>query len=1149
MSDKQLLPRLEHVEAKDISLYINSELSGEKSLIIPEKADNILDFADKFAEERNNCQKFCLYGLVESKWGDCDNLKIEFRIADSSSNINPDTNLNIPFWFNDKSSNVSANTYSILSRSLDFTNGDLSKNIFGKKKASFFMPFELNVNDLTPTNKSIYIRILDVVKNLSLNQEFPFIFFDEDDILLEYGIETALIQENGTILEVNNNYPYLYDRHWIRRELEAEGPAFVYFNQSSITYTEGGSDDTILEDKNFEIEVSLSKPPNGYETIKFNVLYGLDENLQEYTTVNIPQDLAINLGYMSWTSSTTSQTQILRFRLNDDYFVEALERLTLQIVPILGVLPDLEKSQTISLYFIDNDVPSKVAFEGSNITITEPTQIINPISIPIKLVLDRKLYAPNQQLILYIDTNQSDCESFYGFNNVNYYAGQSGSSFINETIVYFNTTDTEYFVNLYFRTKIQYDVNRKIVLKMKDLSSNLIAQSFNINQDLKYTIYVNKSITTNFVTLKIPYDMPNGRGPLRSVYNLPKNQTDYDNDGLRDSPTVLSTFRMSSNGYYQPGYIAFNAHRIDLLANKTNNPISYGRQLVYTDILLKITNLGKTKILYNNNIYNTNDEFDILLTSDGWGTGATSSELYYNGSEFILTLPTNDGFSFNIPNQAAMQGISASTMEYYYTKYSVQVTNINYNWYYQASGPTDDEITTNVLTKNVFFSFIEQDFNANLSNFGSRIYQDFFIGNKNQTYNFYTELKNVVSQIYWDSSNTTEEPTDWSAIEKTFEELYNGSTRIFYPGIIIIPNPGTTSTWPYNFTESTIFISQDYLLLENSFTPSTIDEDAYYNTYFYQAGTQIFTSTELQNAKKAEMYNLGPINVQAGVGNRTWELNIQGMTISSKDVDAPVLSSTQFMSSSLPPLYKNLFIFNFGDSNLNTKLQAIIEIKNLGDVPVNIFNTNVDRGNKIWITEFPIQGTLPVGVVQNIVRPLTNLSFPLQSNNRYINKIVTPLGDDVFYRAFSKLYYEISFLNFRLYNFDGTDSGKIVNKSVIIDDELEYSNPRYFAQPNFLQNFYYLFSRFQPDFHIPSMGPGLTSSKKCSTDIVNNFRPIGIGNQWVEVEGFLATASNFLGNYELKFSKNSTVASRSNNNGLYYYCDKNGIIWAKVEFI
>ena len=85
MSDKQLLSSKDYVNAKNIALYINSELSGEKNILKPDKADNLFDMSIKFEEERNASAKFCLYGKVESKWGDCNNLKVDFKIVDSST--------------------------------------------------------------------------------------------------------------------------------------------------------------------------------------------------------------------------------------------------------------------------------------------------------------------------------------------------------------------------------------------------------------------------------------------------------------------------------------------------------------------------------------------------------------------------------------------------------------------------------------------------------------------------------------------------------------------------------------------------------------------------------------------------------------------------------------------------------------------------------------------------------------------------------------------------------------------------------------------------------------------------------------------------------------------------------------------------------
>ena len=51
MSDKQLLPSKDYVNAKNIALYINSELSGEKNILKPDKADNLFDMSTKFEEK------------------------------------------------------------------------------------------------------------------------------------------------------------------------------------------------------------------------------------------------------------------------------------------------------------------------------------------------------------------------------------------------------------------------------------------------------------------------------------------------------------------------------------------------------------------------------------------------------------------------------------------------------------------------------------------------------------------------------------------------------------------------------------------------------------------------------------------------------------------------------------------------------------------------------------------------------------------------------------------------------------------------------------------------------------------------------------------------------------------------------------------
>ena len=155
MNQKQLLPNKRYVNAKNINLYIDSELRGEKNIIIPEKTENVFDFLVKSEQERNESSKFCFYGLVESKWGNCEDIRIDFYLKDSSTNLikNPDSY----FWFYDKSSGNSGYTWYTKSIPLDSVDGQLSKNIYGKKKGHYFFPFEIDMHSLTKTNKSMYV--------------------------------------------------------------------------------------------------------------------------------------------------------------------------------------------------------------------------------------------------------------------------------------------------------------------------------------------------------------------------------------------------------------------------------------------------------------------------------------------------------------------------------------------------------------------------------------------------------------------------------------------------------------------------------------------------------------------------------------------------------------------------------------------------------------------------------------------------------------------------------------------------------------------------------------------------------------------------------------------------------------------------------
>ena len=163
--EKNLLTSRRFVNANSIDTFVNVELTSEKSILKPFKTDNVLNIQEKFTEERNASLKFCLYGIVQSKWCDCDSLKVDFYIADSSTNPNISLLNNRPyrFWVYDKSTNRQASEWSVQTKPLDNSNGRLSVNLYRKKKGSYFFPFELDLRDLDRlgdgilTNKSIYV--------------------------------------------------------------------------------------------------------------------------------------------------------------------------------------------------------------------------------------------------------------------------------------------------------------------------------------------------------------------------------------------------------------------------------------------------------------------------------------------------------------------------------------------------------------------------------------------------------------------------------------------------------------------------------------------------------------------------------------------------------------------------------------------------------------------------------------------------------------------------------------------------------------------------------------------------------------------------------------------------------------------------------
>lgn len=1122
MKEKQLLPSKGYVDARTISLFVNSELTGEKNILLPEKADNIFDFSLKFEEERNNSLKFCFYGLVESKWGNCDNLKIDFYVGDSSTNST--IGQNSPFWFYDKSSSASGYSWSIQSKGLDFVSGNLTKNIYGKTKGQYLFPFELDLNTITKTNKSLFVSISDSIKNLFDIEEFPFLYFDDENKLLEFGTETAEILDSGTILEIDNNYPFFYDRHWVRREIEPTGPPFIYFTTTNITYDEGTNDPRISQDRIIEVEVALSEKPKGIEKAKVEVVYGLDENLNEYTTVTVPQDVSLNFSNLDWNSSSASTIQTIKIRIRDDFYVEKTERLTLKITPILGLLPHPEFSQFCSIFITDNDVPSKIAFEGQSFQFIEPRQDTTPVLIPLKLSLDQKLLVPNQSVEIYIDSNLTDCESYYGFDTLS-----GGTGFTEFKTVELNMNDLEYNVDFYFKPKRQYDIRRQIVLKLRNFTSNVIQQSFNQGLSVDYTLYVDKDLDKRYVEIHIPYDVNNGIAVLRSVYNQ-KLTTN-----LIDFPTKLSTYYQSTLGSMSP-----NA----MITGNTDGSLL--RCLTFEqDFQLNIKNLG-TQIIFDNKLYK-NGETIVINIYSGVNTSVSSGEFVFNGNEFILKIPANFKFetmyqSYNAPfsiHTFFLGNYSGnSAWGFLQTNYEITIQNNTYN-YPSGVNITDGNFTeANILSKDIKIGNYDQVKKKYTFTQDPAIIVNAGIDTRKQIYYLYTSIKNLYTQLSWvQPSNQYVENYSGTSLNYT-------TNRLFYPSAIIIPEPdpaqffivgqyNNTHSIAKNYpTTSQIFITKDKIYLENNFISASNTNPSLKN---FPISDFLLPSPLSQYQQKLKI-KFGRLYVQAGYSTSTIWLN--GFTQPSTSIDSFCMATTSYAGSYLPS-EKKQFLFNWNSANINTKNVAYIEILNQGIIPATILGITLNPNEKLWISEKPIRMTTLNGTplyegTYNFVMPLDNLEIDFPTNNRFVTTLTMGTLSNprlVTINNFIRADYKITFSNFVIFNYDGTPANKTVNKSFEMREFVEYD-----TLGNFVPEQKYVISKYGPAVWVTG-----SQSTICNNIFFNRklLTQRTSGQRSVHVNGFIASASinaPLLGIYIFATPAGSTYASSVG-------CSLNGIIW------
>lgn len=237
---KKIVLATEDILARKLEdIFINVNLQQKFNIIKRERLDNNFDLAQQFRAERNASRDFRVYGIIDSPIIDCDNLTIKVY-SETSTVFGAQILSNL--------------IYSTTSQPIGF--GD--KNVFGKMRGKYMIP----LNNYQVSDK-IYIQVLgDGVTFDTTVIEQTLVFKDADDNFVEYGTETVDVGINGQIVEINNNFPFFYNKHWIKNNFQIEKVSIrdITFDEPSYSMDEGES---------LAITLRLSEPSVfGTETVE-----------------------------------------------------------------------------------------------------------------------------------------------------------------------------------------------------------------------------------------------------------------------------------------------------------------------------------------------------------------------------------------------------------------------------------------------------------------------------------------------------------------------------------------------------------------------------------------------------------------------------------------------------------------------------------------------------------------------------------------------------------------------------------------------------------------------------------------------------------------------------------------------------------------
>lgn len=584
------------IGSQNEDLYIDIELMRQIETLKRDSLNNEFNFQDQYNLERNNSLKFCVYGIVESRYGNCDDLLMNITINNADTGITGSNEVIYTPYI----STASTSGYSVNIISQPLSNGNvLSKNIYGTAKGSYFLLFEIDKNLFTKDSrgrnitKSINIEIFNPIKELFGSFTLPFLFFDEDGDQIEFGTENAEIDSNNIITEVNNNFPFFFDRHWIKFNIEPKGPQIVSFVKEN---------DIVLEESNsyYDFEITLEEPSKfGLEAAKIVVDYGVDKYGIQYTSAQLALDYLFNEQIASWAPGELIKK--VTIKIEDDLLIEPeIEKVVFRIVPISNVRISNSTNNSFTLNIESGDIPTTAYFLVPEFDIMEPSFNVSqstPVNVAIKFSVPVPVAGEKLKISVNSDTTLVYATDF-GF-------GQPGNFGPSELIIDIPQYSDSVSFQFTLMSNKEYDIERFIGFDLLKETPGItpVSQSTQ-TQSPKCKIKILDSMAYKYVRYIIPVDDSRGIGMYKTIYSNPQ----FTNQKV----TKLYKDQFNPNASYTVNQF-----------NVTNN----------FQCDLQVQNLGE-RIIWNGNYVLKNDTFLIPISFSSQTT------------DINIDLPTNKNYSY-----------------------------------------------------------------------------------------------------------------------------------------------------------------------------------------------------------------------------------------------------------------------------------------------------------------------------------------------------------------------------------------------------------------------------------------------------------------------------------------------------------------------